>query len=143
MESFRYGDLEITVESLGERGVYRERGVTIRAPGHPPYAFTVWHPDEAPAGVVAQVVVYDLIEAYEDPLKFLKRRSSPSYLPPELILSEEDREFVRVAGLLREFLQQAHLDVYRDWTFKPKFPQAPIRRKPKEWYPGKKRPDFG
>lgn len=134
-ESFRYGELKVTVESLQTIGQYEEHGVTIEAPGHF-YAFRRWHSVGASLRLVSQVVVYDLIYAYEEPLKFLKQHSSPSYLTAQMRSPEGDRSFVSAAGELGNFLQQAHLDVYKDWSLKP-LPAhfQTVARGPFEWFP--------
>jgi hypothetical protein len=132
--TFKYGDLEIAVESLQERGGYEEYGIKIEAPGNS-HAFRMWHAGGASNRDVAHVLVYDLIKAYEHPLKFFQQHNDPSYLPQEMRSAEVNREFIRAAEMLKDFLHQAHLDVYREWSVKPMVTEDPIKRGSKEWFP--------
>jgi hypothetical protein len=137
-EKFKYGDLEITIDRFEESGDWQEYGIAIQAPGHPRYGFKIWHLTERDTRVIAQVLVYDLIGAYEDPLGFLQKHNYPSHIPKERVSLETNREFVRIADLLHDFLHQAHLDVYKDWALKPLRTETPIQRGPHEWIPRKK-----
>lgn len=139
MSVFRYGELAISVEPLETFGGWRDYGVELDVPGHPTEKFKIWYPEEKDHRLVAQVLVYDLIEAYEDPQRFAKRSDKWSNMPRELLSPEGTRDFLRVALKLKEFLHQAHLDVYKDWALKPLESDKGISRGPREWMPSKRK----
>lgn len=135
MKTFKYGEIMITIESLQIQGDWEEYGARISAPGLPTKAFRTWRPTERDKQIVAQVLIYDLIEAYEDPQGFLIRVSKPSFVPQEYASLENNRDFIHVAYNLRDFLYQAHLDVYKEWALKPLKSDPALFRGPREWMP--------
>jgi len=138
MSTFKYGDLQISVESLQKDGDWEEFGIKVTAPGRPTYAFRVWHPEERDMKIVAQVFIYDLIEAYEDPHRFVRRKNEWAKMPHEKRSPEGTRDFIRAAMDLEPFLEEAHLDVFREWSPKLSRPH-PIERGPREWMPPKQK----
>jgi hypothetical protein len=139
MSVFKYGELTISVEPLETLGDWRDYGIKLDAPGHPTEKFKIWYPEEKDRRLVAQVFLYDLIEAYEDPQRFVKRQDVWSTMPPLLLSPEGTKDFLRVAFELKDFLHQAHVDVYKDWALKPLKSDKTIERGPREWMPYKKK----
>jgi len=135
MKTFQYGDLTISVESLQKDGDWEEYGIKVEAPGRQPRAFRVWHPEERDFKAVAVVFIYDLIEAFEDPHRFVKRKDEWAKMPHDKRSREGTRDFIRAATDLEPFLHQAHLDVYKDYARKPLKSDAPPSRGPREWMP--------
>ena len=134
MKTFQYGDLTISVESLQKDGDWEEYGIKVEAPGHGTHAFRVWHPEERDMKIVAQVFLYDLIEAYEDPHRFRTRKLEWAKMPHDKRSPEGTRDFLRAAVDLEQFLHQAHLDVFAQQYGKRLFPM-PLSRGPREWMP--------
>lgn len=139
MSIHKYGDITIEIESLQIKDPWEEYGITISAPDEPTEKFRIWHIAEKDKQIVAQVLIYDLIQAYEDPQRFLSRVTEGSVLPKEYVSRDENRHFMRAANQLHRFLHQAHLDVYKEWATKPLATQKDIERPPREWMPTKKR----
>lgn len=139
MSTFQYGPIAITVESLKKAGDWEEYGVRVEAPGIGPSAFRIWYPEERDHRLVAQVIIYDLIEAYEDPQRFVKRKDQWAKVPRDEFSAEGTRNFLRAAIELAPFLHEAHVAVYKDWSLKPLKSDKAISRGPREWMPYKKR----
>lgn len=130
MPDFQYADIKVSVEPLQKKeGTnWTEYGIKIEAPGRGPYAFRSWYPEEREFDIVAQVVLYDLIEAYEDPKRFVKRKGDEKF-------PEKTTDFLRAAVELAPYLHAAHLAVYKSWAKKPLKSDKGISRPPKEWMP--------
>jgi hypothetical protein len=139
MSTFQYGDLTISVESLRKDGDWEEFGIKATAPGHPTYSFRVWHPEERDLKIVAQVFLYDLIEAYEDPHQFRRRKLEWARMPHEKRSPEGTRDFLRAAVELEPFLQQAHFAVYNEQYGRGVVPPGHLTRSPREWMPPKRK----
>ena len=135
MSTHKYGDITIQIDSLQVKGDWEEYGIRISAPGRPTESFSTWHAAEKDKQIVAQVLIYDLIEAYEDPQRFLHRMNDKRFIPSEYVFPEQNREFIRVANNLKDLLHQAHLDVYKEWGQKPRITIKELDRSPREWMP--------
>lgn len=139
MSIHQYGDITIGVELLQEQGTWQEFGITIRAPRKSPEFFQVWHVAQGDRQAVAQVLIYDLIEAYEDPQRFLRRMNESSHIPEKYVDRDQNRDFMRVANKLRDLLNEAHFAVYKEWGKKPLKTFSIVERSPREWMPTKRK----
>lgn len=126
MSVFKYGDLTISIEPLQKQGEREEYGIRFEVPGRE-WAFRAWYPEERDHEIVAQVAVYDMIEAYEDPQRFAKRKG------------EESQEFLRAVGELVPYLHGAHLAIHKAWGYKPYSGVKELERGPREWMPTKRK----
>lgn len=138
MSIHKYGDITISVELLQQQGEWQEFGISIRAPRKTPEFFRVWHVAQGNEKVVAQVLIYDLIEAYENPQKFLRGMNESSHIPAEYIDRDQNRDFIRVANKLHNFLNEAHFAIYKEFRKNPIKPFTILERSPREWMPTRK-----
>lgn len=142
--SYKFGQVQVEVEAVGNQPYWQEYRLKVWVPGIKPLMFQSFKVKPITDSEVAQGVIFSLVEAWRDPMKYISNHIEHQTLyakdhemeMEENRASKEAMEVVRFANDLDPFIAEANKAVWASIKMHPY--QALEKKSPRDWLPRRK-----